>query len=91
MPVSRAGLSILSTIALGEMAASSEDDYVRIAVEWAANLPRLADLRATMRHRMRVSPLMDAPRFARNVEAAYRSMWARWRDKRQRQRMKDEG
>jgi predicted O-linked N-acetylglucosamine transferase (SPINDLY family) len=81
MPVSRAGLSILSTIGLGEMAASSEDAYVRIAVEWAANLPRLADLRATMRHRMRASPLMDAPRFARNVEAAYRSMWARWRDK----------
>jgi len=21
---------------------------------------------------------MDAPRFARNVEAAYRSMWRRW-------------
>jgi len=26
------------------------------------------------------SPLMDAPRFARNVEAAYRSIWERWRD-----------
>jgi len=28
---------------------------------------------------MLASPLMDAPRFARNVEAAYRSMWERWR------------
>jgi predicted O-linked N-acetylglucosamine transferase (SPINDLY family) len=24
---------------------------------------------------MEQSPLMDAPRFARNVEAAYRQMW----------------
>ena len=78
MPVSRAGLSILSTIGLAEMAANSEDDYVRLAVELAGNLPRLAELRATLRPRMQSSPLMDAPRFARNVEAAYRSMWERW-------------
>jgi len=75
MPVSRAGLSILSTIGLAEMAANSEDDYVRLAVELAGNLPRLAELRATLRPRMQASPLMDAPRFARNVEAAYWSMW----------------
>jgi predicted O-linked N-acetylglucosamine transferase (SPINDLY family) len=78
MPVSRAGLSILSTIGLAEMAANSEDDYVRLAVKLAGNLPRLAELRATLRPRMQSSPLMDAPRFARNVEAAYRSMWERW-------------
>jgi hypothetical protein len=24
------------------------------------------------------SPLTDAPRFARNVENAYRTVWARW-------------
>ena len=79
MPVSRAGLSLLSSIGLGELAASSEEDYVRIAKELAADLPRLADLRATLRSRMQASPLMDAPRFARNVEAAYLSMWERWR------------
>jgi predicted O-linked N-acetylglucosamine transferase (SPINDLY family) len=78
MPASRAGLSLLSSIGLGELAASSEDDYVRKAAELSGNLPRLADLRATLRARMRASPLMDAPRFARHVEAAYRSMWKRW-------------
>jgi hypothetical protein len=25
---------------------------------------------------------MDAPRFARNIEAAFRSMWQRWRNTR---------
>jgi protein O-GlcNAc transferase len=78
MPVSRAGLSLLSSIGLGELAASSEEDYLRIAVELAGNLPRLAELRATLRVRMQASPLMDAPRFARNVEAAYRKMWLAW-------------
>jgi predicted O-linked N-acetylglucosamine transferase (SPINDLY family) len=27
---------------------------------------------------MQASPLMDAPRFARNIEDAYRAMWRRW-------------
>jgi predicted O-linked N-acetylglucosamine transferase (SPINDLY family) len=78
MPASRAGLSLLSTVGLREFVASSEEDYVRIAVELAGDLPRLAELRATLRARMQASPLMDAPRFARNVEAAYRSMWRAW-------------
>jgi predicted O-linked N-acetylglucosamine transferase (SPINDLY family) len=77
-PVSRAGLSLLSSIGLEELAATSEDDYVRIAVDLAGDLPRLTNLRGTLRSRMRSSPLMDASRFARNVEAAYRSMWERW-------------
>jgi len=79
MPISRAGLSLLSTIGLGDFAATSEDDYVRLAVELAGNLPRLADLRSTLRPRIVASPLMDAPRFARNVEAAYIKMWEHWR------------
>jgi protein O-GlcNAc transferase len=78
MPVSRAGLSLLSCVGLGEFAVPSQDNYVRIAVELAENLPRLANLRATLRPRMKSSPLMDAPRFARNVEAAYRRMWQDW-------------
>ena len=40
--------------------------------------PYLAELRATLRTRMKNSALMDAPRFARNVEDAYRSMWRAW-------------
>jgi protein O-GlcNAc transferase len=31
-----------------------------------------------LRERMKHSPLMDAPRFARNVEAAYRTIWHKW-------------
>ena len=76
--VSRAGLSQLTNLGLPELVAHSEEDYVRIAANLASDLPRLATLRSTIRDRMENSVLMDAPRFARNVEAAYRSMWQTW-------------
>ena len=52
-----------------------------IAAELAADLPRLAHLRSTLRDRLQHSPLMDAPRFAQSIEAAYRTMWQRWCNK----------
>jgi predicted O-linked N-acetylglucosamine transferase (SPINDLY family) len=77
-PISRVGASLLSTVGLPELVGSSANDYVEIAATLAGDLPRLAELRATLRDRMQRSPLMDAPRFARNVEAAYRAMWRAW-------------
>jgi len=76
--VGRGGVSILSNIGLAELVAQDVEQYVRIAVECARDLPRLSYLRETLRPRMQQSPLMDAPRFARHVEAAYRDMWRRW-------------
>ena len=77
-PVSRAGRSLLTTVGLTEFIAESEADYVRCAAECVGDLPRLAALRDTLRERMKASPLMDAPRFARNVEAAFRRVWREW-------------
>ena len=76
--MSRAGLSQLSNLRLPELVAHTEDDYVEIAAQWAGDLPRLAELRATLRARMQGSVLMDAPRFTRQIEAAYRQMWRAW-------------
>jgi len=76
--VSRAGLSILSNVGLPELVAYTADEYVQIAMKWAHDLPRLQQLRSTLRQRMQQSPLMDAPRFARNIESAYRQMWHKW-------------
>jgi len=78
--VGRAGWSQLSNLGLTELAAHSPDEFVRIASELARDRPRLATLRASLRERMQRSPLMDAPRFARNIEAAYRTMWKEWCD-----------
>lgn len=75
---SRAGASLLTTIGLREMIAGSEDDYLALAVNFARDLPRLAALRASLRGCLQRSPLMDAKRFARATEAAYREMWLQW-------------
>jgi predicted O-linked N-acetylglucosamine transferase (SPINDLY family) len=76
--VARAGRSLLCNLGLPELVAETPEQFVRIAVELSNDLPRLRDLRATLRDRLRRSPLMDAAGFARNVEAAYREMWRRW-------------
>jgi predicted O-linked N-acetylglucosamine transferase (SPINDLY family) len=76
--VGRAGLSQLTNLGLPELVAATPDEFVRIAVTLARDVPRLGALRAGLRDRMRDSPLMDAPAFARGVETAYRQMWQRW-------------
>ncbi|MGD1278717.1 MAG: tetratricopeptide repeat protein [Tepidisphaeraceae bacterium] len=76
--VSRAGASLLHTIGLSELIAAEEQQYVEMARNLAEDLPRLMQLRATLRGRMQQSALMDAAGFARDVEAAYRQMWRQW-------------
>ena len=76
--VGRAGLSQLTNLNLPDLIASTPEQYVQIATDLAGDLPRLAQLRATLRERMAKSPLMDAPRFARDIETAYRKMWRAW-------------
>ena len=76
--VSRQTLSFVRAIGMPELAASSADDYVRIATELAADQPRLSELRRTLRRKMAASPLCDAYVFTRNLEAAYRTMWENW-------------
>jgi protein O-GlcNAc transferase len=75
---SRMGISILTNAGLQELVATSEDDYVEIAVKLATDIPRLAALRDGLRARVQASPLMDAPRITRQMEQAYRDMWERW-------------
>ena len=74
----RAGVSILSNAGLPELIAHTPEEYVEIAANLAGDLPRLGEMRLTMRRRMRSSPLMDAAGFARGVESAYRQMWRKW-------------
>jgi predicted O-linked N-acetylglucosamine transferase (SPINDLY family) len=78
LPVSRGGLSILTTAGLPGLVARTPDDYVRIAIDLASDLPGLAELRITLREKVKGSPLMDPVRFARSLEGAYRTMWHRW-------------
>jgi predicted O-linked N-acetylglucosamine transferase (SPINDLY family) len=76
--VSRVGVSLLGNVGVPELIAQTPPQYVQIATELGGDLPRLRELRRTLRGRMKQSPLMDAPRFARNIESAYRQMWRNW-------------
>jgi len=76
--VGRAGISQLSNVGLTELAATTPDQFVDLAAKLAADLPKLSELRRTLRDRTRSSPLMDAERFVRDIESAYRQMWLTW-------------
>jgi len=74
-PVSRSGLSLVTSAGMPELAADSVDRYVEIAIELATNPADLAIRRQLIRQQMTGSRLMDLPRFVRQVEAAYLQMW----------------
>lgn len=77
-PLGRIGTTFLCNIGLPDWVAASETEYVDKACAFAADTPMRVALRAGMRQRMLDSNLMDGPGFARGVEAAYRTMWARF-------------
>jgi protein O-GlcNAc transferase len=78
--VSRAGLSILTHIGLGELACATPEEYVKRAVHLAADRGGLAGRRRGLREWMARSSLRDECAYTRAVEAAYRAMWVSWCD-----------
>jgi len=76
--VSRVSASQLASLGLEDWIAESVEKYVELAVAKATDRPRLAQLRAELRGRMRRSSLTDGAGMARTLEETYRWMWRRW-------------
>jgi predicted O-linked N-acetylglucosamine transferase (SPINDLY family) len=77
--VGRAGLCQAVHLGLVEsLVALTPEQFVERAALLASDLPRLAALRLGLRDRLQRSPLMDAQRFARQLERAYRLAWRSW-------------
>jgi predicted O-linked N-acetylglucosamine transferase (SPINDLY family) len=76
--IARQSASLLHTIGRPEWIAATPAGYRDIALGLARDRAMLTALRAGQRERIKASPLTDARRFARNLEAAYRSMWHHW-------------
>jgi len=74
----RVGASLLTAVGLEELIATDADDLVARAAALAGDPERLKRLRAGMRDRLLASPLCDAERFTRHLEAVYRSLWREW-------------
>lgn len=71
----RLGLSILQNAGLGELAAATRQDYVARAVQLARDEELLDALHARLRQMLRASPLMDAGRYAGELETLYELLW----------------
>jgi predicted O-linked N-acetylglucosamine transferase (SPINDLY family) len=76
--VGRAGLCLAENLGMPELVARTPEEFVARAIDLAAELERLARLRRDLRGRLERSALMNAPRFARNLEALYREAWQRY-------------
>jgi predicted O-linked N-acetylglucosamine transferase (SPINDLY family) len=75
---SRVGRGILGSMGLMELVASSTAQYRQIALDLARDADRLAQLRGSLRERMRNAGLLDGLALAREAETAYRTMWRTW-------------
>jgi len=71
---SRVGASLLQAVGLPDFVATDPDGYVARAVQLAGDRPRLAELRSSLRERMRTSILCDAPAQARRFGDALLSI-----------------
>ena len=76
--IAHVGESLLASVGLPEWVARGEGEYVAKASGFATNLGDLSALRQGLRAQLLASPLCDAPRFAGNLEAAFRGMWRVW-------------
>ena len=74
----RHAAAYLGNAGLGELAASDQAGYEALAVALAADLPRLAAYRRTLRHQLAASRVCDGAAFAADFTAAMRSVWAEW-------------
>jgi predicted O-linked N-acetylglucosamine transferase (SPINDLY family) len=74
----RVGMDILCRLGCPELIGADAQDYIAKAAALARDIPRIAALRGRLRGRLLASPLCDEARLAREIEAAYRSVWREW-------------
>src|SRR5262249_20314552 len=78
MAVGRGSTSVLTNLRIPQLIAPSTETYIQTAVSLAQDNDCRAALRASLRNRMKASPLMDTRGFMEGLERAYRAMWREW-------------
>jgi predicted O-linked N-acetylglucosamine transferase (SPINDLY family) len=73
--IARQGASLMTAAGLANWVVDTPEQYVQQAVLFARDTTTLAALRAQLRAQVQASPLMDGARFARNMEALWKSLW----------------
>jgi predicted O-linked N-acetylglucosamine transferase (SPINDLY family) len=75
----RVAASALRAVGMGELIAPSLEAYESLALALARDPARLSSIRAKLARNRDTQPLFDTARFTRNLEAAYATMWERYR------------
>lgn len=76
LSVSRSAASLLQALGLDEWVAPDIDGYEAVALARAADLAAIAQLRRTLRERLRSSPLLDQRGFAAGFAALLEQAWS---------------
>jgi protein O-GlcNAc transferase len=76
----RVAASLLTTIQMPELIATSVDGFERTAIDLAANRERLAAIKRKLADSRHSTPLFDTAVFTRNLEKAYAAMRRRHRE-----------
>jgi predicted O-linked N-acetylglucosamine transferase (SPINDLY family) len=75
-PAGRNSAALLTRVGLTDWIAQTPEQFVGLAIRHSSNIEQLQTLRAGLRERMRTT-LCDGPRFTRELEDAYHTMWQR--------------
>ncbi len=76
--IGRVSSSILTTMDLTDWIAETPEQYVNLAIQKAADLGALADLRQQLRGALTSSIICDQLAYTRAVEKEYRQLWQAW-------------
>lgn len=73
--VQRTSYGFLTGMGWGSLCATTEQEYMDIAIGLAQNPAQLRSMKAEGREKFLASPLCDPDRFTKELEAAYRTVW----------------
>jgi predicted O-linked N-acetylglucosamine transferase (SPINDLY family) len=76
--VSRVGVSLLHSLNLNHLIASSYEEYIQIASDLAKDRDQLFNLRASIRQKILNCALGDGKKFIFQLETAYTEAWQKW-------------
>jgi protein O-GlcNAc transferase len=79
-PVTRCGASILANAGRPEFVTSTKDDYVRLVIELANDLPRLNGIRQSLQTCFTPPSDSGQGKVARHLEETFRNIWIKWCD-----------
>jgi len=74
--ISRQSAALLEAAGLPELAAADGAAFISLTADLARDTAHLESLRASMRDKLRASPLLDGARFTRQFEGALDTMWS---------------